>query len=79
MTLRSLVLFGGIAALALYAGRSTSQRGAALPQADGPAAADGDLPDDDLPLNSLNAGMPADMHADADHARPGFADYARGA
>lgn len=81
MSLRSLVLFGGIAAVALYAGRSMSQRGAALPRADGPVTADGELheDDDDLPLKSLAAGMPADMHADADRARPGFADYARGA
>jgi len=33
----------------------------------------------DLPLRSLQAGMPSDMHSDADRARPGFADYARGA
>ena len=37
------------------------------------------MPDDDLPLRSLQAGMPSDMHSDADTVRPGFADYARGA
>lgn len=76
MTLKHIALATGAAALGLYAFGRLSSR-VSLPRADDEA------PDpaafDELPLRSLQAGMPADMHSDADRARPGFADYARGA
>lgn len=76
MNLRNIALATGAAALGLYAfGRLASR--VSLPRPDDDAPDPGAL--DDLPLRSLQAGMPGDMHSDADHVRPGFADYARGA
>ncbi|HEY9106968.1 MAG TPA: hypothetical protein VIN58_09840 [Roseateles sp.] len=85
--LRPLLLTTGFAAAAAFVlrtRRGNDPRPAALPRADGPLPAAGDEVDpeglaEDLPARALEAGMPADMHADAHRARPGFADYSRGA
>ena len=73
MNLRHLALATGVAAVGFYAFKRLSS-GLSLPDdgSEAPAL-------DDLPLRSLQAGMPSDMHSDADEVRPGFADYARGA
>lgn len=76
MNLRHLALATGVAAVGFYAFKRLSS-GVSLPD-DGSAAPDTSQLDE-LPLRSLQAGMPSDMHSDADRARPGFADYARGA
>lgn len=84
MTWRTLFLVAGCAAVGHWLLKLQAQ--ATLPRSgDGPWPASMDdgldparLPSD-LPLRSLQAGMPSDMHSDADRARPGFADYARGA
>lgn len=82
--IRTLVFAAGLTAL----GYGLSKRIArpALPMADGPVDADddgrnGSQTADELQRRRvpLEAGMPPDMSSDADHARPGFADYARGA
>lgn len=75
------------------ASASSSSRAAALPRADGPVAGDTAPYDHDGEDNlsaasdlqgssssaDLELGMPSDMSNDSDRARPGFADYARGA
>lgn len=76
MKLRHLAFATGMAAAGFYAFKRLSSR-VSLPE-DGSEAPD-PAQLDDLPLRSLRAGMPSDMHSDADRARPGFADYARGA
>jgi len=84
MILRTLLLVAGCAAVGHWLLKV--QREATLPRSGDdpwPAPADDGLDPahlpSDLPLRSLQAGMPSDMHSDADRARPGFADYARGA
>lgn len=91
MTWRPLLLATGIVAAGAFILRRPGPRPSmkpALPRAGQPVMASttagaGDEVDPaglpaDLPLRSLQAGMPADMHGDADRARPGFADYSRG-
>lgn len=86
-----LIVLAAAATVGTLIWRSLSARAMAdrvsLPTSDGlmpdglgrDPAADPDALTRDLPLRSLEAGMPADRHADADRPRPGFAEYARGA
>lgn len=84
MTLRQLFLATGAAGLTVYAYRSmhaarAGHAGQPAVQDPQPASPPADDADDAPRLRALEAGMPSDMHADADNARPGFADFARGA
>lgn len=80
----------GLGLLALGLGLVRRARPRRLPWADGPVPADGGrlLQQDGSQVAAaqalgsaiaLRAGMPRDRSSDADRARPGFADYARGA
>lgn len=80
---RTLLFTAGLVTLGVWFKKSSRSRGA-LPMADGPvsdAGGEPTLPDDVQRRRpaALEAGMPADRSSDADHVRPGFADYARGA
>jgi hypothetical protein len=84
--IRTLFLTAGIFALGVWLSKSPALR-ARLPLADGPLRDDHGPGGERALLDelqqqrpaALEAGMPADRSSDADRARPGFADYARGA
>ncbi|KQW50790.1 MULTISPECIES: hypothetical protein [unclassified Roseateles] len=82
--IRTLLLAAGLTALGVSLSKRMSQR--SLPMADGPLDAQEDTSESRQKAGELQqrrvpleAGMPTDMSNDADRARPGFADYARGA
>ena len=91
--LRTLALTTGAALAGAWLMKSSASRRISLPTADGPVFAEPEFADTDVTANDgqqlltelqqdrpmLEPGMPTDMSNDADHARPGFADYARGA
>jgi hypothetical protein len=91
--MRTLIFTAGAALLGMTLMKRWSAYNAsslrALPLADGPVPGVGSASGPEISLEELraneealaplSAGMPSDMHSDADRARPGFADYARGA